>query len=194
MELSEIFSYKRYQKIYSLIKSDYIRYGKKPKLLSILATVLLGWRWNHCFVFSFWFRLCQEKNIFYILARIMHRRYQIKYGLQISVKTKIGYGLYIGHGIGIVINPTATIGNNCNLSQFVTIGSNRGKAAKIGNNVYIGPAVCIVEDITIGDNASIGAGAVVTTDVPENATVVGVPAKIIHFNNPGQYVMNRWEN
>ncbi|MDR0559200.1 MAG: acetyltransferase [Prevotellaceae bacterium] len=115
-----------------------------------------------------------------------------KYGLQILPETEIGYGLYIGHGFGTIINPAVKIGNNCNLSQFTTIGTNHNRGATIGDNVYIGPCVCIVEDVHIGNNASIGAGAVVVKDVPENATVAGVPAKVLNFNNPGRYVNNRW--
>lgn len=84
------------------------------------------------------------------------------------------------------------IGNNCNLSQFVTIGSNEGKAAIIGNNVYIGPNVCIVENIKIGDNVTIGAGSVVTKDIPNNATVAGNYAKILNYNNSGRYIQNKW--
>ena len=82
-----------------------------------------------------------------------------------------------------MINGTAIIGNNVNLSQFTTIGSNRDKAAYIGDNVYIGPSVCIVENVCIGNCANIGAGAVVVKDVPQNATVAGVPAVIVKENN-----------
>lgn len=56
-----------------------------------------------------------------------------------------------------MVNPTAVIGNNCNLSQFTTIGSNYDKAATIGDNVYIGPNVCILEDVHIGSQVTIGA-------------------------------------
>lgn len=84
------------------------------------------------------------------------------------------------------------IGNNCNLSQFVTIGSNEGKAATIGNNVYIGPNVCIVENVKIGDNVTIGAGSIVTKDIPNNATVAGNYAKVLNYNNPGRYIKNKW--
>lgn len=121
----------------------------------------------------------------------MHYRLSRKYGIQISPKTKIGYGLYIGHGIGIIINKTAEIGNNVNLSQFLNIGSNHGKAAKIGNNVYIGPSVCIVENVTIGNNVIIGAGTVVTRDIPDNTTAVGVPNKNINKINH-DYIGNKW--
>lgn len=127
------------------------------------------------------------------VARIMCRYYRNKYGLQILPSTKIGYGLYIGHGIGIVISPTAEIGNNCNISQFVTIGTNEGKAATIGDNVYIGPSVCIVENVHIGNNVTIGAGAVVVKDVPDNVTVAGVPARIISNKKPGRYIGNSWK-
>ena len=112
--------------------------------------------------------------------------------LDIGLKTKVGYGLYIGHGGPVVINETARIGNNCNLSQFTTIGSNHGQAAIIGDNVYIGPSVCLVEDVHIGSNATIGAGSVVTKDIPENATAAGNYAKVLNYRNPGRYIKNPW--
>ncbi|WP_236040898.1 serine O-acetyltransferase [Marinobacter nauticus] len=120
------------------------------------------------------------------------RHYSKKYGLHIPKATKIGYGLYIGHGIGVVVNPTAVIGNNCNLSQFVTIGSNHGRAAEIGDNVYVGPSVCIVESVKIGSGACIGAGAVVVSDVPPNNTAAGVPAKVVSRNDSSRYIQNKW--
>lgn len=113
--------------------------------------------------------------------------------MEIGLTAKVGYGLYIGHEGPVIINGTATIGNNVNLSQFTTIGSNHGHAATIGDNVYIGPNVCIVEDVEIGSNATIGAGSVVTKDIPDNATAAGNYAKVLNFDNPGRYVKNRWE-
>ena len=131
-------------------------------------------------------------NPFNLFACYMHRRLSRKWGIQIPRTAKIGYGLYIGHGVGIVINPNTVIGNNVNLSQFLTIGSNKGTPAVIGDNVYIGPSVCIVEDVKIGNNVTIGAGSVVTKDVPENATVAGVPVKVLNYNTTGRFVNRRW--
>lgn len=100
--------------------------------------------------------------------------------MQISTQTSIGPGLYIGHGVGMVINPTAKIGAHVNLSQFLTIGSNKGTAATIEDNVlYIGPSVCLVEDVVIGEGSVIGAGSVVTHDIPPHSVAVGVPARVI---------------
>ena len=90
------------------------------------------------------------------------------------------------------MNASTIIGNNCNLSQFTTIGSNEGHAAIIGDNVYIGPNVCVVEDVKIGNNVTIGAGAVVTKDIPQNATAAGNYAKVLNYNNPGRYIRNKW--
>ena len=66
-------------------------------------------------------------------------------------------------------------------------------AAVIGDNVYIGPNVCVVEDVIIGDNVTIGAGSVVTKDIPSNATAVGNYAKVINYNNPGRFINNQWK-
>jgi serine O-acetyltransferase len=123
---------------------------------------------------------------------IMHKMYSGRYLISIPRSTSIGYGLYIGHDMCIVINETTVIGDNCNLSQFLTIGSNHGKAATIGDCVYIGPNVCIVENVTIGSGATIGAGSVVVKDVQENSTVAGCPARNISMKAPGRYIQNRW--
>jgi acetyltransferase len=116
-----------------------------------------------------------------------------KYNLLIASSTKIGYGLFIGHPSGIIVNHTAVIGNNVNLSQFTTIGSNENRAAVIGDNVYIGPSVCLIENVHIGNNATIGAGSIVTKDVLENTVVAGNPAKEITAKvNPGGYIRNKY--
>lgn len=180
MNSSEIIAY---------IKSDLYRYTETISVKSFLRSYLF----NRSFCYSFWFRLSKSKNsAIKLIAKIMHFRFTRKYGIQIPSSTNIGYGLYIGHGMALVINPTAKIGNNCNLSQFTTIGSNHDQSATIGDNVYIGPNVCIVEDVKIGSNVTIGAGSVVTKDIPDNATAAGVPAKVISEKGPGRYIKKRW--
>lgn len=147
---------------------------------------------NRSFKYTFWLRLCRSKLFgIRLIARYIHRHLSIKYQIQIPKETIIGPGLYLGHATTIVVSPTAIIGKNCNLSHFVNIGSNHGKAAHIGDNVYIGPNVSIVENVHIGDCVTIGAGSVVVKDIERNSTVVGVPAKIVNFDSPAQYIKNR---
>ena len=177
--------------IWLYIQSDFSRYGKKPLVLDILFSVLKNW--NHSFTYCFWLRLASQKNPFYSIAKAKHRHLSKKYGIQIYPSTRIGYGLCLGHGINIVVNPNTIIGDNCDLCHSCTIGAYYEKAAIIGDNVYISPHVCIVEDVTIGDNVTIGAGAVVVNDVPNNATVVGVPAKVVSYENPGRFIKNLCE-
>lgn len=178
-----------YHDCIELVRSDYYRYtGKKESLFRML---LATYR-NHCFGFNFWLRMSVHRGCLYLFCRWMHRRYVRKYGLQIFPTTLIGYGLYIGHGCGTIVNSTAVIGNNVNLSQFTTIGSNEGKAAVIGDNVYIGPAVCLVEHVHIGSGVCIGAGAVVTKDIPKGMTAVGVPARVVGVNKHDKYTSRRW--
>lgn len=187
------------KEVWEYIVSDYYRYyGKVDVALLILFTVFF--RRNHCFRYSFWLRLSSRiggngffRSLIRCVAKCMLRHYTLKYGIQIPSSTKIGYGLYIGHGVGIVINGGTVIGNNCNISQFLSIGSNKGTPAVIGDCVYIGPSVCIVEDVHIGDNALIGAGAVVTKSIPANSTAVGSPAKIIGENKHPEYIGRKWE-
>ena len=104
--------------------------------------------------------------------------------------TRIGYGLDIGHGMSMVINGGTIIGNNVSLSHFISIGTNHDTPAIIGDHVYIGPNSAIVEDVCIGPRVTIGAGSVVTRDIPSEATAVGSPAKVINYKNPARYIKN----
>ncbi len=175
--------------IWSYIKSDLYRYEGRWSIKVFLKNFLF----NPSFKFNFWLRLCRSNTMLLrMVARIFHRHYSIKYGLKIPHDTDIGYGFYIAHGLCIVVNNTCKLGNNVTLSQFCSIGATKGKAADIGNNVYIGPNVSIVEHVTIGNNVSIGAGAVVTKNISNNATVAGVPAKILHFDNPGRFIVYKF--
>lgn len=126
------------------------------------------------------------------VARLMYRRVSARQHIVIERSTKIGYGLRIVHGGPVVVNCSAVLGDNIDLYQYTTIGSMFLHAAHIGDNVYIGPSVCIVEDVKIGDGVTIGAGAVVVKDVAAGETVAGNPAKVISHKQPGRLVYNKW--
>lgn len=166
------------------IRSDACRLGFQGGLFALYFKSRI-FRWHVVFRLL---QICPSSRI----GRLLWRFNTMKRSIKISPATKVGYGLYIGHGGPVVVNASATIGNNCNLSQFTTIGANDGVAAIIGDNVYIGPNVCVVEDVRIGKNVTIGAGSVVTKDIPDNATAAGNYAKVLNFDNPGRYIGNRW--
>lgn len=170
------------------VESDLYRYSGRTDARAFLHT----WRVNKAFRYQVCMRLCSARGLKGYLARVRMSLYRGG-RIQIPYRTRIGYGLYIGHNGPVVVHESAVIGNNCNLSQFVTIGSNTGQAAEIGDNVYIGPSVCIVEHVKIGSNVTIGAGSVVTKDIPDNATAVGNYARCIHFDSPGRFIGNRYE-
>ena len=134
------------------------------------------------------------KYSLYPFFRILFQHYTYKYGIDIPLSTNIGPGLNIGHFGGITITGKASIGKNCKILPNILIGeTNRGGhigAPKIGNGVHIGAGAKIIGGINIGNNVAIGANAVVTKDVPHNAVVVGIPAKIISYNGSKEFIMN----
>lgn len=103
--------------------------------------------------------------------------------VEIPEKVSIGKNFKLFHGQGLVINPKCEIGSNVTLRHNTTIGNSRSDSLCpiIGNNVDIGSNSVIIGEITIGDNVIIGAGSVVITNIPDNAIVAGVPAKIIKY-------------
>ena len=107
-------------------------------------------------------------------------------GIEIHPGAKIGKGLFIDHGMGVVIGETTEIGDNCTIYQNVTLGGTGKENGKrhptLGNNVLIGSGAKVLGPFTIGDNARIAAGAVVLEEVPANATAVGVPARVVRVN------------
>lgn len=170
---------------WELIKVDLYRHTGQVSIGLVVKHLLL----NAGFAYMFWFRLCRSKNVLIrTVARLMHRILSVRYQIQLPKETQVGPGLYLGHATGVIVNSTAKIGANCNLSPFTVIGSNQGKAATVGDCVYIGPHVSIVEDVTIGDGAVVGAGTVVIRDVPENAVVVGNPGRVIKTESNRAYI------
>ncbi len=124
-----------------------------------------------------------------VLPRLISHTSRFVTGIEIHPGATIGEGLFIDHGMGIVIGETAEIGDNCHIFQGVTLGGTSTKREKrhptLKNNVSVGAGAKLIGAITVGENAVIGAGSVVVTNVPPNATVVGVPGHIVAFRDPG---------
>ena len=104
-------------------------------------------------------------------------------GIEIHPGATIGKGLVIDHGSGVVIGETAEIGDNCTLYQGVTLGGTGKDTGKrhptLGNNVMVGAGAKVLGPFRIGDNSKIAAGAVVLSEIPSNATAVGIPARVV---------------
>jgi serine O-acetyltransferase len=125
---------------------------------------------------------------FYLVARMISQLSRFLTGIEIHPGAKIGKNLFIDHGMGVVIGETSEIGNNVTIYHMATLGgiapsinSNNQRQVKrhptLGDCVVVGSGAQILGPVIIGTHAKIGANAVVTKDVPENAVMVGIPAK-----------------
>ena len=125
---------------------------------------------------------------FHLVARIISQFSRFLTGIEIHPKANIGKNLFIDHGMGVVIGETSKIGDNVTIYHMATLGgispsvnSNEQRNIKrhptLKDNVVVGSGAQILGPVTVGKNAKIGANAVVTKDVPENAVMVGIPAK-----------------
>ena len=125
---------------------------------------------------------------FHLVARIISQFSRFLTGIEIHPKANIGKNLFIDHGMGVVIGETSEIGNNVTIYHMATLGgispsvnSNEQRNIKrhptLKDNVVVGSGAQILGPVTVGKNAKIGANAVITKDVPENAVMVGIPAK-----------------
>jgi serine O-acetyltransferase len=123
-----------------------------------------------------------------VLPRLISHISRFLTGIEIHPGAEIGEGFFVDHGMGVVIGETAVIGNNVTLYQGVTLGGTSQQHVKrhptLGNNVVVGVGAQLIGNITIGDNAKVGAGSVVIESVPPNATVVGVPGRVVAMRNP----------
>ena len=147
--------------------------------------------------------LHQIANFFHVagfdlIARIISQTSRFFTGIEIHPGAKIGKNLFIDHGMGVVIGETSEIGNDVTIYHAVTLGgispsidSERQRHEKrhptIGNDVVIGSGAQIIGPIKVGNGSRIAANAVVVNDVPEGATMVGVPAKVIKTGNKGNF-------
>jgi serine O-acetyltransferase len=135
---------------------------------------------------------------FHLVARVISQTSRFFTGIEIHPGAKIGRNLFIDHGMGVVIGETSEIGNNVTIYHAVTLGgsspsidSERQRHEKrhptIGDGVVIGSGAQIIGPVKVGNCARIAANAVVVKDVPENATMVGVPAKAVKLENKGKF-------
>ena len=178
--------------------NDYLESIKKrdPAAKSILSIIL-----TYPGVKAVFFH--QISNFFYkagfdLIARIISQTIRFFTGIEIHPGAKIGKNLFIDHGMGGVIGETSEIGDNVTIYHNVTLGgsspsidSERQRHEKrhptIGNDVVIGSGAQIIGPIKVGNNSRIAANAVVVKDVPENATMVGIPARAIKLENKGSF-------
>ena len=134
--------------------------------------------WLHKIAHLFW-----KKN-HKLIGRFISHINRFFTGIEIHPGAKIGKGLFIDHGMGVVIGETTEIGDNCTIYHQVTLGGtghekNAKRHPTIGNNVLIGAGAKILGPVSIGDNSMIGAGSIVLSDVPANATFTGVKARMV---------------
>ena len=121
---------------------------------------------------------------FPLVPRILSQVTRALTGIEIHPGAKIGQGVFIDHGMGVVIGETAEIGNRCLLYQGVTLGGT-GKAhgkrhPTLAENVVVGAGAKVLGAIKVGENTRIGAGSVVVRDVEADSTVVGIPGRVVH--------------
>ncbi len=130
-----------------------------------------------------------------LVARLLSHLARMFTGIEIHPRATIGRGLFIDHGMGVVIGETAVIGDRCHLLQGVTLGGTSTRREKrhptLGNDVLVGAGAKLIGAITVGDGARIGAGSVVVQSVPPHATVVGVPGHVIAYTNHSNDTVER---
>ncbi len=128
---------------------------------------------------SSWF----YRRQWYVVARVISHIGRILTGIEIHPGAKIGKRLFIDHGFGVVIGETAEVGDDVLLYQGVTLGGTGGERGKrhptVGNRVVVGTGAAVLGNIKLGDGSKVGAGAVVVHSVPDGATVVGIPGRVV---------------
>lgn len=168
--------------MFEKIKEDIRMVKEKDPAARTSIEVILAYSGLHAVIFhriAHWFYL---KKLF-LAARLISQLSRFLTGIEIHPGAKIGKGLLIDHGSGVVIGETAEIGDNCLIYQGVTLGGTGKEHGKrhptLGNNVMVGSGARVLGPFKVGDNAKIAANAVVLEEVPENSTAVGVPARIV---------------
>lgn len=169
----------------SLLAQDIRAVKERDPAARSSLEVLLLYSGLHAII---WHRLAHRlyKARLFFLARLISQISRFFTGIEIHPGAKIGRGVFIDHGSGVVIGETAEIGDGCTIYQGVTLGGtgkDKGKRhPTLGKNVLVGSGARILGPFTVGDNAKIAANAVVLSEVPANSTAVGVPARVVRLN------------
>lgn len=179
-----------------IINSDYKKYRKYGGNFFAIVFFTQGfwavfqYRIAHFFYNNVKWKLFRIPLLF--LTLLWQKKIEIMTGISIPSSAKIGHSFYIGHFGGIIINAKAIIGNNCNISQGVTIGVSGNEDQRgvpvLGDDIYIGANAVIAGKINIGNNVLIGACSLVNTSVADNAVVLGVPAIVISQSGSKKYI------
>ncbi len=173
-------------RVWHLTERDFSRNVRRKGVLRYVR-MMIAVLWNPSFMTTFWYRLAHENYPpIGLFLKVVSHYINIFTGIQIEPDTEIGEGIRFPHYGCIVINHESIIGKNCTIMQGVTIGRNVKGSPEIGNNVLIGANATIIGKLKIGNMACIGAGSVVTKDIPEKAVVVGNPARIISMDGDRQ--------
>lgn len=177
----------RWHECKALIKQDAQRFYA-PTVMKCAKYVFT----HYSFCITFWFRigsyLRNKRGLWrlaYNLVYLLYKHNSYKTGIQLPLGTQVGGGLFFAHFSCIVFNVNTVIGSNCTVFQGVTVGGVDGpsrQAPTVGNNVVLSSGCKVLGNIAIGNNVIVGANAVVLKDVPDNAVVAGVPAKILSLN------------
>lgn len=136
----------------------------------------------------FWHRIAYFlwNHGWHFIARALSQMARHSTGIEIHPAAKLGEGILIDHGAGVVIGETAVVGDGCTIYQGVTLGGTGKHSGKrhptLGSNVTVGCGAKVLGPFTVGDGAKIAANAVVLSEIPPYATAVGVPARIVRLN------------
>jgi serine O-acetyltransferase len=167
------------------LKKDITAIFERDPAAKNLAEVVLCYAGLHAIVLH---RLAHAlyKRGWILIPRLISQFSRFLTGIEIHPGAKIGDGLFIDHGTGVVIGETTEIGNNVTLYQGCTLGGTGKEKGKrhptIGDNVVVGTGAKVLGPIVVGDNAKIGAGSVVLNNVPAHTTVVGVPGRVVIYD------------
>ena len=168
--------------MFARMKSDIDAvFDRDPAARSILEVILcypgLHAVWFHRISHWLW------GNELYLLGRFVSHLGRFFTGIEIHPGATLGRGLFIDHGMGVVIGETAEIGENVTIYHGVTLGGvsleKKKRHPTIGNNVVIGSGAKILGPFTVGDDSKIGSNSVVVKEVPPNSTVVGIPGRVV---------------